>query len=210
MTTVLTTAARARIVNRQLSGPHLSRRMATLACATILAWVMACAPWIVQAAEDTETLEQRVKAAFLYKFAGYVEWPAKSFARPETPVVIGVMGNELLAAELIQAVTGRTVNDRLVTVKRLKAGDSLAGIHVLFIGKSESARLNQLARSAQPLSILTVTESDGALAHGSVINFVLADGRVRFEIALDSAEKSGLKLSSRLLAVAQQVRTGTP
>ena len=126
MTTVLTTAARARIVNRQLSGPHLSRRMATLACATILAWVMACAPWIVQAAEDTETLEQRVKAAFLYKFAGYVEWPAKSFARPETPVVIGVMGNELLAAELIQAVTGRTVNDRLVTVKRLKAGDSLA------------------------------------------------------------------------------------
>ncbi len=210
MNNVLTTAARARIVNRQLSGPRLSRRVATLACATILAWVMACAPWNVQAAEDTGTLEQRVKAAFLYKFAGYVEWPAKSFARPETPVVIGVMGNELLAAELIHAVTGRTVNDRLVTVKRLKAGDSLAGIHVLFIGKSESARLNQLAQTAQPRSILTVTESDGALAHGSVINFVLTDGRVRFEIALDSAEKSGLKLSSRLLAVAQQVLTGMP
>jgi len=163
-----------------------------------------------QAAEDAETLEQRVKAAYLYKFAGYVEWPAKSFARPETPVVIGVMGDEPLATELTQAVTGRTVNDRLVTVKRLKAGDSLAGIHVLFVGKAESTRLNQLAQSAQPRSILTVTESDGALAHGSVINFVLTDGRVRFEIALDSAEKSGLKLSSRLLAVAQQVRTGMP
>jgi hypothetical protein len=163
-----------------------------------------------RAAEDTETLEQRVKAAYLYKFAGYIEWPAKSFSRSDTPVTIGVMGNELLAAELIQAVTGRTVNDRVVTVKRLKAGDSLAGIHVLFIGKTESARLNQLAQSAQPRSILTVTESDGALAHGSVINFVLNDGRVRFEIALDSAEKSGLKLSSRLLAVAQEVRTGMP
>ena len=81
---------------------------------------------------------------------------------------------------------------------------------MLFIGKTESARLNQLAQSAQPRSILTVTESDGALAHGSVINFVLNDGRVRFEIALDSAEKSGLKLSSRLLAVAQEVRTGMP
>jgi len=210
MTNVATTAARARIVNRQLSGPQISRRMATSACATILAWVMACTPCNVQAAEDSETLEQRVKAAYLYKFAGYVEWPATSFARPDTPVTIAVVGAEPLATELAQAVTGRTVNDRAVTVKRLKAGESLAGIHVLFIGKSESARLNQLAQAAQSRSILTVTDSEGALAQGSVINFIVADRRVRFEIALDAAEKSGLKLSSRLLAVAQQVRTGMP
>lgn len=162
-----------------------------------------------QAADDAGMLEQRIKAAFLYKFAGYVEWPAASFARPETPVTIGVIGNEPLAVELVQAVTGRTVNDRSVTVKRLRSGESLAGIHILFIGRDESARLAQLAQTASTRSILTVTESDGALARGSVINFVLTDGRVRFEIALDSAEKSGLKLSSRLLAVAQQV-TGTP
>src|SRR5688572_11965826 len=160
-------------------------------------------------AEDPESLELRVKAAFLYKFAGYVEWPPKSFARPETPVTIGVIGAESLATELTQAVTGRTVNDRPVAVRRLKPGESLAGIHVLFVGRAESARLDQLAQSAHPRSILTVSESDGALARGSVINFVLSGGRVRFEIALDSAEKSGLKLSSRLLAVAQQV-TGTP
>jgi len=120
-----------------------------------------------------------------------------------------VIGSESMAAELAQAVGGRTVNDRTVTVRRLKAGESLAGIHVLFVGRAESARLDQLAQSAQPRSILTVSESDGALERGSVINFVLTGGRVRFEIALDSAEKSGLKLSSRLLAVAQQV-TGTP
>lgn len=173
-------------------------------------WIAGWASWSAQAAEGAELLEQRVKAAFLYKFAGYVEWPEKSFARPETPVMIGIMGNELLAAELVQAVTGRTVNDRIVTVKRLRAGESLSGIHILFVGRAESARLDQLAQSAQPRSILTVTESDGALTRGSVINFVLTDGRVRFEIALDTAEKSGLKLSSRLLAVAQQVRTGAP
>jgi hypothetical protein len=198
-----------RIARRQDSADRWSRRAAAMVCALCFVWA-AGTSWNAQAQDDAEALEQRVKAAFLYKFAGYVEWPAKSFARPETPVVIGVMGNELLAAELIQAVTGRTVNDRLVTVKRLKTGDSLAGIHVLFIGKSESAQLNQLAQTAQPRSILTVTDSDGALARGSIINFVLSDGRVRFEIALDSAEKSGLKLSSRLLAVAQQVRTGMP
>ncbi len=191
------------------SRAHLSRRASALACAACLAWIAAWAPWSAQAADGGEALELRVKAAFLYKFAGYVEWPTKSFAGPETPVTIGVIGSESLATELAQAVTGRTVNDRQVTVKRLKAGESLAGIHILFVGRAENARLDQLAQSARPRSILTVTESDGALARGSVINFVLTDGRVRFEIALDSAEKSGLKLSSRLLAVAQQV-TGTP
>ena len=185
------------------------RRRAMLTCAVCLTLIAASASWSAGAADDSETLELRVKAAFLYKFVGYVEWPPKSFERPETPVTIGVIGAESLAAELTQAVTGRTVNDRPVAVKRLKPGESLAGVHVLFVGRSENARLDQLAQSAQPRSILTVSESDGALARGSVINFVLTGGRVRFEIALDSAEKSGLKLSSRLLAVAQQV-TGTP
>lgn len=210
MTKIAIGAAPARIMNRGDIARRSSRRGPTLLCAMLLAWIAGGASWPVQAADGTETLEQRVKAAFLYKFAGYVEWPAKSFARPETPVMIGVMGNEVLAAELVQAVAGRTVNDRMVMVKRLKAGESLSGIHILFIGRAESARLDQLAQSAQPRSILTVTESDSALTHGSVINFVLTDGRVRFEIARDTAEKSGLKLSSRLLAVAQQVRTGAP
>jgi uncharacterized protein DUF4154 len=186
-----------------------ARATAAWLCAALLACMTGAASSHARAAEDAESLELRVKAAFLYKFAGYVEWPQNSFPRPETPVTIGVIGAEPLATELTQAVTGRTVNDRPVTVKRLKAGESLAGIHVLFVGRAENARLDQLAQSAQPRAILTVSESDGALARGSVINFVLSGGRVRFEIALDSAEKSGLKLSSRLLAVAQQV-TGTP
>lgn len=77
---------------------------------------------------------------------------------------------------------------------------------MLFIGRSEQGRLTQLARVAP--AILTVTESDGALAQGSVINFIMVARRVRFEVALDTAEKNGLKLSSRLLAVAHDVRVG--
>lgn len=169
----------------------------------------ACAGWHAQA-EEPGTLEHQVKAAFLYKFAGYVDWPATAFARPDTPLTIGLVGAEPVATELIQAVSGRTVNGRTVTVRRLRAGDSLAGVHILFMGRAESARLTEWAESARQHSALIVTESDGALAQGSVINFVMADRRVRFEVALDSAEKSKLKLSSRLLAVALQVRTGTP
>lgn len=184
--------------------------MAILTCVALIAGAAGWPARNVWSQEDAETIEHQVKAAFLYKFAGYVDWPAASFARPDTPVTIAVIGAEPIATELAQAVTGRTVNDRSVTVKRLKAGESLAGVHILFVGKAEIARLNLLTQAARPRSILTVTESEGALAQGSVINFIMAERRVRFEIALDSAEKSGLKLSSRLLAVAQQVRTGTP
>jgi hypothetical protein len=178
-------------------------------CLAFMSWAAGGPAWAAQA-DDPETLEYRVKAAFLYKFAGYVEWPEALFAQPNTPVTIGVLGAEPVVAELAQLVTGRTVNNRTITVKRLKAGESLSGIHILFIGGAESARLNQLLPLAQPRAILTVTESEGALARGSVINFIVADRRVRFEISLGSAEKSKLKLSSRLLAVAQQVHTGTP
>ena len=188
----------------------MTRRVVLLGGLAILTW---CAGWsttAAQAADDARTLEDRVKAAYLYRFAEYVEWPEGVFARRDTPVTIGVLGSDTLADELAQAVVGRTINDRPVTIKRLKPGEPLTGVHVLFIARSESARLNQLAQGAQPRSILTVSESDGALAQGSVINFVVADRRVRFEISLESAEKSKLRLSSRLLAVAQQVRPGTP
>jgi hypothetical protein len=182
--------------------------MVLLACTALLAGAAGWPAWTARADEDAATLEDRVKAAYLYKFAGFVEWPAKSFTRPDTPVTIAVLGADPVVMELNQAVAGRTVNDRPLAVRRLRTGDSLAGVHILFVGKSESARLTQLAQATQPRSILTVTESDGALEQGSVINFVRADRRVRFEISVESAEKSGLRLSSRLLAVAQDVRTG--
>jgi hypothetical protein len=185
----------------------VQRRAFMLACAVALT-VALCAPTAARAADDAGSLEYRVKAAFLYKFASYVTWPQAAFARPDSPIAIGVMGAGGVAEELDQVVMGRTVGDRSVTIRRVKPGDSLSGLHVLFIGRPEAAHLAQLGQAAQSRSILTVTESEGALRQGSVINFTLAEQRVRFEISLDSAEKSGLKLSSQLLSVAQNVVTG--
>lgn len=183
---------------------------AALARAGLLAMALGSAAAASAAGSDELTLEQRVKAAFLYQFAGYVEWPPMTFAQAGAPVTIGVVGAAPLAAELAHVAAGRSVGGRPVTVRRIKPGESLAGVHILFIGQDESARVGQLARNALPQSILTVTETDGALDLGSMINFIVVDRRVRFEVALDSAERSGLKLSSRLLSVARQVRTGTP
>ena len=191
------------------SASRLLRRSIVLLCVALLAWVPG-QPAIAQAPEDASSIEYRVKAAYLYRFAGYVGWPPSAFVRPDAPVTIAVMGAEGLATELEQVVIGRTVSDRTVAVKRIKPGDSLTGVNVLFVSKNETTQLAQLTQAAQTRSILTVTESAGALRQGSVINFTVADQRVRFEISLDAAEKNGIKLSSRLLAVAQQVVTGAP
>jgi hypothetical protein len=151
-------------------------------------------------------LESGVKAAFLYRFLGYVEWPPGSAGDSNSPVTIGVFGADHIAAELSQIVTARTVNGRPLAVKRIKEGDQLTCIQVLFIGQTDAARIGQLLKMAQPRSILTVTETDGALAQGSVINFRMVEGRIRFEVSLEAADKSNLKLSSRMLAVAHHVQ----
>jgi hypothetical protein len=150
--------------------------------------------------------ERGVKAAFLYKFLDYVEWPASAFARPDQPIVVGVLGADDLQAELADAVRGRTVADRAVEVRRVRPGDPVNGLNVLFVGAAERARIAPIAHSPQGRGLLVVTESDDALDAGSTINFVVQEGRVRFEVALPAAERAGIKLSSRLLAVAQNVR----
>ena len=156
-------------------------------------------------------LERAVKAAYVYKFLAYVDWPAAAFDAPDAPFVIGVLGSEAIADELRQIVAGRSVGERAVQIKRLREGEPASGLHVLFVGRSETTRLAALARSLHGQPTLVVSESPGALGAGSTINLVVAtDGRVRFEIALDAAEHNGLRLSSRLLALAQSVRPGGP
>ena len=176
-----------------------------LAGAVLLGFALLASPGAIGQARAPAT-ERGVKAAFLYKFLDYVEWPAGTFARPDQPLVIGVLGADDLQSELADAVRGRTVGDRPVEVRRVRPGEPLNGLHVLFVGLSEHTRIATIARSPQGRGLLIVSESDDALDLGSTINFVIQEGRVRFEVALPAAERAGIKLSSRLLAVAQNVR----
>lgn len=158
--------------------------------------------------QSDSSLERGVKAAFLYKFAGYVEWPATIFAKPDTPIVIAIAHEPALADELERIIPGRRIDNRPIAIRRLKEGESPAGAHILFIGAIERGRTAALIRAAQAHPLLVVTEIDNGLALGSGVNFVLHQGRVRFEAAAETVEKSGLKLSSRLLAVAHNARSG--
>jgi hypothetical protein len=155
-----------------------------------------------------EATERQVKAAYLSKFGSYVKWPDQAFATPDSPLKIGVIGADLLADDLEQLVAGHTVNGRPVTVRKLRHGDPLAGFNVLFIGRSESDRLADILAATKGLPMLTVTESEDALTLGSTINFVVVDGRVRFEVAPKTASLGNLNISARLLAAAYKVAPG--
>ncbi|HVL74808.1 MAG TPA: YfiR family protein, partial [Noviherbaspirillum sp.] len=144
----------------------------------------------------------------LYKFMAYVEWPAGRAA--DGPLKIGVIGADEVAHELMRLVRLRGSQDRPVTVHRLRPTEAPTGLHALFIGGGYGQSPEPLLRQAQQESVLTVTENEQAFAHGSVINFKLLDGRVRFDISLPAAQRHNLRLSSRLIAVAHEVHRREP
>jgi hypothetical protein len=198
-------------VNR---GPQRGAGAARLLAALLLCFGLLLMQAQARAQADTAGAEYRVKAAFLFKFTGYVDWPDAAFAAPDAPLVIGVLGAEALAAELARVVEGRRVNERSVQVRRVRPGELPTGLHLLFLARTEAplgpVSVPALAPALQGRPVLVVTEADAAMPPLSAINFVVAERRVRFEIALDAAERAGLRLSSRLLAVAQKVHTGAP
>lgn len=153
------------------------------------------------AAAQVPARESAVKAAFLYKFGGFVEWPAAALPRADSPLVIGVSGDDEVAADLEQLATGRSVEGRPLLVRRLADAGPFPGVHILFLGTRREVRLRE-AIDAAAGPVLVVTDQPAGLRAGAVLNFVEDVGRIRFAASLRAAEARGLKLSSRLLAVA--------
>lgn len=160
-------------------------------------------------AQPVTSSEYQIKAAFLYKFGSYIEWPEDTFATLESPLTIGVLGADGLADSLEEIIAGRTVNNRKIIVSKLSLGAPIAGLQILFIGNSEKENLPSILAEAQKFPVLTVTESEESLTLGGIINFVVMGDKVRFDIALGSADRNNLKISSRLLEVARRVIKGS-
>lgn len=156
---------------------------------------------------EEQLAEYKIKAAFLYKFGSYIEWPDNAFAAEDTPFTVGIIGAEELADSLEEIVANRTVGGRPVEVRKLDFADPLSGVQVLFIGQTGPEILASVLETTKQQPVLIVTETEDSLSLGSMINFVVADNKVRFDVALDSAQRSNLKISSRLLAVARKVVT---
>jgi hypothetical protein len=162
-----------------------------------------CWPWTALA--QPRYSPDEVKAAFLYNFAAFTEWPAQ--VRVQDGLVIGVLNAEEVEAELRRQVAARPTAARKVEVKRVEA-DDLGGVHILYIGAREGPRLARLLPALRDKPVLVVTDAHDGLERGSMINFLVGE-RVQFEIALDNATRVGLRLSSRLLSVAVRVKKGS-
>lgn len=170
---------------------------------SLLLVALAAQAW-AQGQGRLEATEAGVKAAFLYKFASYVEWPPAALPNPDTPFVFAVAGADEVAGELERIVPGKSVQGHPATVRRVKEGESLSGVHVLFVGRGHS-NLRELLRASRQPGVLIVTESERGLEMGSAINFVVSEDRVGFEVSVASAQANGLKISSRMLNVARRV-----
>jgi hypothetical protein len=147
--------------------------------------------------------EYEVKAAFLYRFASFVEWPPGS---AHGPLCIGVAGQDPFGAALDEVVKGKSINGRAFVVKRFQTGQEPAGCHIVFISSSEKKKLRSILDRLHGEAVLTVGDMPGFCENGGVVNLELADDRVSFEINLDAAERARLRLSSKLLSLAKIIR----
>jgi hypothetical protein len=175
-----------------------------LAAGVLLALSVAASP--APMAGDSPSLECQVKAAFIYNFAKFVEWPDDAGSAGGAPLTLGVLGEDSLADALDGMVRGKKVGDRILQVRKFKSLESLEPCQVLFIAPSEEARLPKILARIRQAPILTVGEGRRFGQEGGMVRFLMEDHKLHFEIRIDLAERAGLKISSKLLALAKVIR----
>jgi YfiR/HmsC-like len=156
------------------------------------------------AGEAAQSGEREIKAAFLYNFAKFVEWPPAAFPEQATPVVLCTLGDDAVAAGLEAVVRGETLNGRRLVVRRLRDPQEARDCHVLFVSAVEK-HVPQMLGSLRGMGVLTVGDGNDFLDQGGMIRFFLEQNRMRFDINLEAAERSHLTLSSKLLHLARAV-----
>ncbi|MEO8125549.1 MAG: YfiR family protein [Bryobacteraceae bacterium] len=151
--------------------------------------------------------EYEVKAAFLYNFARFVEWPATAFSGPRDPIVICILGDNPFGDSLSDAIRGKELAGRSFAVRRISELPLKSRCQILFVTSAGMKLLRPAAGTLKSAPILTVGETPGFGYEGGVINFKLEDGRIRFEINVEAAEQAHLNISSKLLSLAQIVKS---
>jgi hypothetical protein len=147
--------------------------------------------------------EYQVKAAFIFNFAKFIDWPADAFSDGGAPLYLCIVGNDPFGSSIDRLINGNSVDGHRMITKRFKAGDDLRGCHILFISSSEQKRAGQIMQSVRGVSVLTIGDTSQFTQQGGVINFVIQENKVRFEINAGAAGQARLKISSKLMALAR-------
>lgn len=169
-----------------------------------VAWLAAICP---AQAQKPRFNERDVKAVFLFNFAQFAEWPPEVFSNPQSPIVIGVLGEDPFGRVLDDVVKGEVVRSRQLVVERFGRVDDIKTCHILFISPSENEKYEQIFARLQGRSILTVGDTEGFATRGGMIRFLTEQNRIRLRVNVGAARAAGLTVSSRLLRAAEIVRT---
>jgi hypothetical protein len=149
---------------------------------------------------------EQIEAAFVYNFTKFIEWPPQSFTDVNAPIVIGVLGDSPMAAALEEVVHDRKVNGHPIVVRTIHSVADARSAQVLFVSAAENPLWIQVQAAMETLPIVTIGESPSFGKSGGTINFVPQDDKVRFEINMSAAERSGVKISAQLQKLAAAVR----
>ena len=158
-------------------------------------------------AAQTASKEYQVKAAFLFNFIQFVQWPPMIFTNTDEPFRIGVLGENPFDTALEETVQGETIGNHKIIVERAQAVGELANCQVIFISKSEKKHVTEILSALGTKPVLSVSEIEGFAGRGGSINFYLEGSKVRFEINPAAAQRDGLKVSSQLLTLGKIVET---
>lgn len=170
----------------------------------VTACALASSPVSVHAQESLDR-EYQIKAAFLYHFVKFVEWPSEALPEASPTIHICVLGTDPFGGAL-EALKGKTVKGRSLVISRFERVRDLGGCHIAFVSSSEKGRLGEIVETLKEASVLTVGDMDRFAELGGIISFVVESNKVRFEINVVRAERARLKISSQLLKLARVVR----
>jgi len=175
--------------------------------ASFIAFILTMLIWGPNvSAESVQYKEYLIKAAFLYNFIKFVDWPSESFKNGAAPINLCVLGDDPFG-EALDTLRNKRVKGRRLVIKRVRRVEQIEGAHLLFISTSEKGRVKEILKSLADAPVLTISEMEGFGQNGGIINFITIDNKIQFEINSEKAQQHKLKISSQLLKLARIVRS---
>lgn len=155
--------------------------------------------------QKLESPEYQVKAVFLFNFAQFVEWPANTFPEENSPIVIGVLGQDPFGSYLDETVQGEEVNGHPLAIQRFHLSSEIKDCHILFIHRNMVPKLERVLKDLEGKKILTVSDGNNFTKQGGMVRFVTENNKIKFRINLEAVKASDITISSKLLRLAEIV-----
>jgi hypothetical protein len=187
------------------SGSTPSTRRVAAALLIIGGLLWSCGPARLTAAGQGKPTIDQLEASVVMTFARFVEWPVERFPSPASPILVGVVGDELLAVALEATSRGKTIAGRTMTVARLQWDSDFAGVHMLFLGEAQKRHLGVVLERVRPHPVVTISPLPEFGRSGGMITLTFSDGRIRFAVNSRATARSGVRLSAFLLSHASKV-----